>query len=410
MLFDLSIGGHHPTYIRYLIQYWYQQKRPEQLSIVVIPKFLTEHADVVNLACLNPSNPIKFVAITTEEESRINARKTRLQRAFRNFREWNILCKYATQLKADHGLILYFDTCQQPLAVGLSSPCPFSGIYFRPTLHYNQLNNAQSQGNNKQSQWREKLIISRVLHHQKLKTLFCLDPIAVEYLNTHFKTSANVIHLPDPVEPFAPSYLSNTEIRERVGIEQNRKVFLLFGALTERKGVHQLLEAISTLPAQLCEQICLLFVGNLTTRIETQFKSQIQAICQAKPVQILGNYEYIPDADIPNYFQVADIILAPYQRHVGMSGILLLAAAAEKPLLSSDYGLMGELVQRYELGLTVDSTQPVEIAQGLTQLLQSAKNSFCSPEKMKQFVQENSAQKFAEIIFDSISNLESTES
>lgn len=402
MLFDLSIGGHHPSYIRYLIQYWHQEQRSEQLSIVVIPKFLTEHADVVELAKFYDSKKINFVAITTEEESRINARKTRLQRAFRNFREWQILCKYATQLKVDHCLILYFDTCQQPLALGLSSPCAFSGIYFRPTLHYSQFNNYQSDGQNKQSNWREKLILYRVLQHPKLQTLFCLDPIAVKYLNHQFKTAAKVIHLPDPVEPFPPSSLSSSEIREHLGIQPNRKVFLLFGALTERKGVHQLLEAISTLPTQLCEQICLLFVGNLTSRIETKFKSQIQAVCQAKPVQILGNYQYIPDSEIPNYFQVADVILAPYQRHVGMSGILLLAAAAEKPLLSSDYGLMGELVQRYELGLIVDSTQPSEIAKGLTQLMQSSLQSFCNPEKMKQFVQENSAQKFAEIIFDSI--------
>ncbi|MEA5497273.1 glycosyltransferase family 4 protein [Limnoraphis robusta Tam1] len=402
MLFDLSIGGHHPTYIRYLIQYWHQEQRPEQLSIVVIPKFLTEHADVVELAKFYDSKKINFVAISSEEESLINSRETRIQRAFRNFREWKILCKYATQLNVDHCLILYFDTCQQPLTLGLSSPCRFSGIYFRPTLHYSQLKNAQDRDHNKSSNWLEKLTVSRVLGHPKLQTLFCLDPIAVKYLNHQFKTAAKVIHLPDPVEPFPPSSLSSSEIREHLGIQPNRKVFLLFGALTERKGVHQLLEAISQLPAQLCEQICLLLVGNLTSRIETQFKSQIQAVCQAKPVQILGNYEYIPDSAIPNYFQVADVILAPYQRHVGMSGILLLAAAAEKPLLSSDYGLMGELVQRYELGLIVDSTQPGEIAKGLTQLMQSSLQSFCNPKKMKQFVQENSAQKFSEIIFNSI--------
>ena len=402
MLFDLSIGGHHPTYIRYLIRYWYQEKRPEQLSIVVIPKFLAEHADVVNLASLNPSNPIKFVAITTEEESRINARKTRLQRAFRNFREWSILCKYATQLKADHCLILYFDTCQQPLALGLSSPCPFSGIYFRPTFHYSQFQNSQTPEKNQQSNWLEKLILSRILRHPKLKTLFCLDPVAVSSLHHQFKTSTKVVHLPDPVEPFLPSSLSTAEIRERLGIQPNRQVFLLFGALTERKGVHQLLEAISSLPDQYCEQICLLFVGKLAIRIETQFKTQIQAVCKVKPVQILENYGYIPDSEISQYFQVADLILAPYQRHVGMSGILLLAAAAEKPLLSSDYGLMGELVHRYELGLTVDSTQPSEIARGLTQFMQSSGKNFCNPEKMRQFVRDNSAQKFSEIIFNLI--------
>ena len=402
MLFDLSVGGHHPTYIRYLIQDWHQQKRSENLLIVVVPKFLTAHEDVVQLASCYDSKKIQFVAITPEEETQLNSRNSRLKRAFRNFREWQLLCKYATKLNVDHCLILYFDTCQQPLALGLSSPCPFSGIYFRPTFHYGELKNSQSQEKNQQSHWLEKLILSRILRHPKLKTLFCLDPIAVEYLHHQVQTSTKVVYLPDPIEPFPSSDLSSLEIRERLGIEPNRKVFLLFGALTERKGVHQLLEAISSLPSQFCEEICLLFVGKLAIRIETQFKTQIQAICQAKPVQILGNYEYISDSEIPQYFQVADLILAPYQHHVGMSGILLLAAAAEKPLLSSDYGLMGELVHRYELGLTVDSTQPSEIAQGLTQFMQSSGSNFCNPEKMRQFVGDNSAQKFSKIIFNLI--------
>ena len=50
MLFDLSIYGHHPSYIKYLTQYWYQYNCPGQLLVLVSPRFFEVHSDVVELA------------------------------------------------------------------------------------------------------------------------------------------------------------------------------------------------------------------------------------------------------------------------------------------------------------------------------------------------------------------------
>ena len=103
------------------------------------------------------------------------------------------------------------------------------------------------------------------------------------------------------------------------------------------------------------------------------------------------------------YFQIADVVLAPYQRHVGMSGILLLAAAANKPVLCSNYGLMGEMVRRYHLGLTVDSSQPQEIAKGLIKFLEiSNPLELCDPLPMQNWVKQNSASEFSRIIFEQV--------
>jgi glycosyltransferase involved in cell wall biosynthesis len=85
-----------------------------------------------------------------------------------------------------------------------------------------------------------------------------------------------------------------------------------------------------------------------------------------------------------------------------MSGTLVLAAAAQKPVLSSNYGLMGKLVQDYHLGLTLDSTQPREIAKGLTRFLQEPESVLCDRTLMKKFAEQNSAEKFADVIFNHI--------
>ena len=400
LLFDLSIRGHHPNYIQHLIRYWFEVKLSGNLDIVVSPRFLQEHSDVVQLAQDYGKGNIQFIAIAPEEETSLKSRKSKFNRTWRNFHEWQLLCRYASKLKATHCLILYFDTYFLPLTFGVNPPCSFSGIYFRPTFHYAQFSGYATSRRDFWQKWREKWLLSWILSNRKLKTLFCLDPFAVKHLNS-LRSPHKAIHLPDPVERYQGSTLDALEIessKQKLGIDHNRRVFLLFGALNQRKGVHQLLEAILHLSPQLCQNLCLVLLGE--SSIASQLETQINTVCQTKPVQIIRRYEFVTEQEIQTYFQLADVILAPYQRHVGMSGILLLAAAAGKPVLSSNYGLMGEIVRRYCLGLTVDSTKPREIGEGLIQFLRESPAQFCDETQMASFVQQNSAEKFARVIFD----------
>ena len=397
MLFDLSIFGHHPSYIQHFINYWITQKSPGSLDIVVSPKFLQEHSDVVKLATFN-QDEINFIAITQSEEATLKPRNSGINRNLRAFQEWKLFCKYAQSLKATRGLIMYFDPYLLPLAIGMKSPCSVSGIYFRPTFHYSSFHNYTTSWSKPIQQWREKFILNRVLLHPQLKTLFCLDPFAVKHINKFDSTSA--VHLPDPVELPNQNKCQIASLKERLGINSKKKVFLLFGALNGRKGIYQLLEAIGLLSPALCEQMCLVLVGEANPTDRALIKSKVAATCLAQPVQIIEHYEFVPEQDIQGYFQLADVVLAPYQRHVGMSGILLLAAAANKPVLSSNYGLMGEMVQRYQLGISVDSTLPEEIAKGLQRCLEESSEEIGDRHQMQLFAEQNSAQKFAQILFE----------
>ena len=404
MLFDLIIGGHHGSYIGHLLEYWCQEERSGILNIVVSPKFLQVHSDVVDIASRHKQVNVNFVPITSEEEAVLHSSKSSLSRAFRAFGEWKLLCKYAEKLGASHCLIMYFDTCELTLTAGTKSPCPFSGIYFRPTFHYGDFAGYTSSGKDKIQQWREIFTLGRILRHPQFQTLFCLDPFAVKHIDAQFYTKAKVVHLPDPVDiDNKRSKFRLSSLQKNLGIEPDRRVFLLFGALTGRKGIYQLLEAILLLSSDLCQKFCLVLVGSANTTEQASITSKVAAVCQDRPVQIVEHYEFVPEREVPDYFQLADVVLAPYQRHIGMSGILLLAAAAGKPLLSSHYGLMGEIVRQYRLGIAVDSTVPSEIAKGLTRFLLESPEVFCDQRKMKLFANQNDAKKFAKVIFQNLS-------
>jgi glycosyltransferase involved in cell wall biosynthesis len=401
MLFDLALGGHHGNYMQHLIDRLDRQGFRGAIDLVVLPQFAEIHRDTVAVIdrAKQQSIEINLVAITAAEATALGSRNSGISRARRNFREWQLLCKYAQALQTTHALIMYLDTCELPLAMGLRSPCSFSGIYFRPTCHYQMFANYQPNRKDKLQQWRERLTWGRILDHPQLKTVFCLDPFAATALAAQHPNT-QVVHLADPVQPDPAKSENLAALKTQLGIAADRQVFLLFGGVDGRKGIYQLLEAIALLPPAVCQHLCLLLVGQPHPTDRINIHHQIRALCETRQLQAIEHYEFIPEADVSAYFQLADVILAIYQRHVGMSGILLLAAAAGKPVLSSDYGLMGELVLRYQLGLVVDSTQPTEIAKALTSLLSASSQTIANPSQMRLFAAQNSIDLYASTIFE----------
>lgn len=399
MLFDLLVGGHHGSYIQHIVEKWLKQEQTAELSLVVSPEFNSFYPDVCQLISEAETDKIKLVAIAPEELAQLNG-SSKLDRYLRTIKEWDLLCKYAESLEANHCLIMYFDTSWLPLMLGKKCPCSFSGIYFRPTLHYRHFINYSADWQERLQQWREKLTLARLLKHPQLKNLFCIDPFAPKFITDNFTSHVKLVPLADPVKEINSSQQSD-RLKEDLKIPAERQVLLLFGALTGRKGVPQVLSAISLLPSEVCQKISLVMIGEGD---RSAIEAQAEAIRQAKPVQIVGHYQFVPEADVAKYFQLADLVLAPYQKHIGMSGILLLAAAAQKPVLSSNYGLMGELVHQYQLGLAVDSTDPEAIAKGITECLSQSPEELGDRQKMLDFATQNSASNFAKTIIEQLTN------
>lgn len=403
MLFELSIDGHYPGYIQHLVRYWGEQELPGSLDIVVSPQFRKQNSDIVDSVQNYGSSNINFIPITPEEETVLNSNSSAFNRSFRAFQEWHLIYKYAVKLKPNHCLLMYFDTRQLPLALGAKLPCPFSSIYFRPTFHYDNFNDYVPGWKDRLQQWREKLLLSRIFKQPQLKTLFCLDPFVVKHLDK-FSGKTKVVYLPDPVQVHQYSESHLKKLRKDLGIEPHRQVFLLFGALTRRKGIEQLLEAIHLLPPPLCQKLCLLLIGTLGSNQadKLQWQLQIAELSKSLPIQVVIRDQFVHECEIQAYFKISNVILCPYQRHVGMSAVLVRAATERKPVLAQSYGLMGEITRRHQLGLAVNSTAPREIVQGLTRFLLESPDKFCNHSTMKAFAEQNSAEKFAKIIFQNL--------
>ena len=393
MIFDLEAAGHHALYIRQLLRHW---PMPTALQLVVSPLFLQQHGDIVH----TPSQAsVTWHPLSVDEFMRFRRAATLFTRAVA---EWQLFVHYASRLGVSHGLAMFFDRFQLPLALGLPIPCRMSGILFRPTLHYHRLTGYQATWRSTVRIGRETLLWRLALRHRAMHTLFSLDPLAVPALQ-QLTGRPQVTHLPDPIEfqPVAPQRVAT--LRHHLGIEEHRGLALICGFLEERKGLYPLLEALTLLPQAVQSQLCLLLVGQVATKEVKKLAKRIVEITQRTSVQVIGVDEFVPEAEMPAYFQMADFVLAPYQQHIGSSGILLWAAAAGKPVLASDYGLMGELVRSHQLGWVVNSMQPAAIAQGLVAFLSENPARLFDLAKATSFIEKNHAFHFVQTIYEHIS-------
>lgn len=397
LLFDLFSAGHHAGYLLHLIKYWQEMSFSGSLQVLVTPTFTKSHPDVV--AAAKQGEGVSLVTIIPEEAGQLKSEQSSQDRLTRSFQEWQLLQKYVQKLQPTHCLLMYLDSMLLALAIKGKLPCTVSGIYFRPIFHYGEFADFQSSIKERILQGRDRLILWQLLGKKQFKTLFCLDPFAVEKID-QFNSHVQPIYLADPVQRY-PHYPSELEkLRVSLNIPHDRTVFLMFGVPQARKGIYQLLEAIALLPSNLAEKFCLLLVG---PKSEDSFiHNRITQLQQALPIKIIKREQFVQDKEIQPYFELADVILAPYQRHVGMSAILVRAAAAQKPVLSCNYGLMGEMVKRYELGITIDASSPKEIAKGITQFLQQPGEKLSNSSSMKSFAQINTAENFAQTIFENL--------
>lgn len=363
MAFEIETGGHHASYIRNFAQQWSENLDPHQIHFVVTPEFFQKHADVVELIRSFETDAVQIHAITQTEHDQLDGLANRI------FKGWKLFCKYATQLKVDRGLLMYSDYFQIPMLVGQASPCPVSCIYFRPTFHYGNLENYRPTLKQRLAAWRKKTLVKRLLKLKQMDVFFSLDSLAVDFMRDNFVTQASVRQLPDSFVRYQTTADQIAELRSDLKIENGRKVCMLLGILDSRKGPLQLLDAAQRLPESLQKQLCLLLVGSLHADIEDQVIQKIERLQQDTSIQVVLKNEYVSDTIVQRYYELADVGLTTYQRHMGMSSAIIRAALAAIPVLSSDFGLMGELVKREKLGITVDTEDPVSFSDGLASVI-----------------------------------------
>ena len=121
-----------------------------------------------------------------------------------------------------------------------------------------------------------------------------------------------------------------------------------------------LLEAVAEVRHQLPE-LRLLVAGEFIEDA-TKYKKLLSELGLARAVDVRD--EFIPDPDVATLFAACDVVVQPYLTAT-YSGVAKIAFHFERPLILTDVGGLGELVEDGHAGLVVPPRDPEALAEAI---------------------------------------------
>jgi glycosyltransferase involved in cell wall biosynthesis len=386
LIFEPDHRGHPLEWLQHLLRQL-RDRHPAPLVSLLLPEELIARLR----AGADLPDQVQLHALSRRE----CALCTHANLAVSGFARWWVMRKRLRDTGADHGHFLGLDHLSLPLACGFGAAGrTLSGILFRPSVHYHQFGNHQPNGRERLRDLRKRLLYRLMLRNPALTIVFSLDPYFADYAAAHYPQGSKVRSLADPA--FPPDLVDAETEQARWLVPDGRVTFVLFGVLTARKGTLQLLEALARLAPDVAGRTAIVVAGVIEPELSAAVRERLDALRERQPeLWFHVDDRHLASAEIDGLLARGDVVLAPYQRFVGSSGVMLWAARTGKPLLTQDYGLLGRLVRENKLGLTVDTTDPDDLAQAIARIVERGPDSIHDPAAMAAFVAARSPGHFA---------------
>jgi glycosyltransferase involved in cell wall biosynthesis len=142
-----------------------------------------------------------------------------------------------------------------------------------------------------------------------------------------------------------------------------RDRLLFFGAIRPNKGLHVLLRAMERLPG------CDLTVAGAPE--QDTYHDQVRALARRLPPERVELVDrYVPEGEVPGYFERSRLVILPYTYFASQSGVLHQALAFGRPVVATDVGALGECVRRWGIGAVVAPDDDRALAEGIERALE----------------------------------------
>lgn len=201
---------------------------------------------------------------------------------------------------------------------------------------------------------------------------------------------------PDPPPPSLPPSGEDYALAQSPGGTPN---LLLVGRQSRRKGfddIRRLLELKSESLPPGCRMV-------LCGQLEAETEHHRAFIVSSAP-DLLHIDEYLSDQQIRARYEAADFVILPYTTDFrGSSGVLVSAAAAGTPVISTDHGVIGSRVARHGLGYTYPSGDIDRLAEIMRSLPMPDSPVYAEFQKRcRDYAERNSIQAFRTKLEDTI--------
>jgi glycosyltransferase involved in cell wall biosynthesis len=180
------------------------------------------------------------------------------------------------------------------------------------------------------------------------------------------KQNVKVTIVPHGYYPFPEPTRKRLEVRDKLGIPHDAKLFLSFGHLRDGKNLSKILQALVDV------QTAWLLVAGTEAGTGNTKSSEFMKLAKEMGVaaRCRWHIDYVPPEVAADFFEAADYVLLTYSSQFrSASGVLNVAARYRKPVVAScGPGNLATTVRQYSLGIYVEPDRVNEITRGMQQI------------------------------------------
>jgi glycosyltransferase involved in cell wall biosynthesis len=258
------------------------------------------------------------------------------------------------------------------------------GLMDQPYLHYGKISNGNSPAWFTKAMLVKGFLVNVVAAHRRaLGRILMGDPLAPAF-HRRVVHSNKYRFLPEPFSAIRPSPFP----RRHLNLPENRILLLFIGGTERRKGICELLSALEAVlheKAELRDQIAFVLAGRVIDETrETVHQLIARLRCDFPNVPFPVHDGLLTGQEYVDYLTAADLVCMPYLNMIGTSGVLAHAVHAGRLVLSSNFGITGELVRRYKLGVACNTSDDRMLQSGLVQAIKSIRDKELTQEARKE--------------------------
>ena len=161
--------------------------------------------------------------------------------------------------------------------------------------------------------------------------------------------------LPHPIYSNFGLPVEKIEAKNHLKLKEN-KLILFFGFIRDYKGLDVLFNSLKLLKDEI--NLKLIVAGEFYSNREKYLKLADELNIKEN---LLWFTDFIPTSEVKYYFSAADCIILPY-RDATQSGIVQIAMNFRKPVIATNVGGLGEVIEDGKTGFIVEKGNPEALA------------------------------------------------